>query len=184
MFLRSACRLCPSVRCRAATTLLSNIAMQTTGVVLMRDLSLVLPHSGQSSQLFPDANDRNAQFLPNFADTVDLSQGTKASKKVLRQPTVDNLRNLVAARIDATFATPRKLRDTRPPMATAKPRARQVPQTAQSKNENTRTSSAKKVMIIAERKYVQQLPLVRQEVMLGTPNVRFDRACRRLHELW
>gem|GEM_PF-2727887 len=48
---------------------------------------------------------------------------------------MDNLRNLVAARIDTTFATPRKL-----------------------------------------RKYVQQLPPVRQKIMqIVTPNVRFDR---------
>jgi len=38
------------------------------------------PHIGQSSQLSVDANHRNAQFLPEIAGTVVVTQGLRASK--------------------------------------------------------------------------------------------------------
>jgi hypothetical protein len=43
------------------------------------------PHSGQSSQLPLDANDGNAQFLPNLAGAVVWHTSHKSFKKVLRQ---------------------------------------------------------------------------------------------------
>ena len=48
------------------------------------------PHTGQSSQLSLNADDRNTQFLENLADAVVWHK----LKRLLRQPTVDNLRNL------------------------------------------------------------------------------------------
>ena|SRR5215213_956384 len=51
-------------------------------------------HTGQSSQLFADANDGNAQFLPKLARAVVWHTRHKSFKRLLRQPTVDNHRNL------------------------------------------------------------------------------------------
>jgi hypothetical protein len=42
------------------------------------------PHTGQSSQLSLDANDGNAQFLPNLAGAVVLHTRHKSFKRVLR----------------------------------------------------------------------------------------------------
>src|SRR6185503_8380941 len=54
---------------------------------------LMLPHTGQSSQLSVGAHDGNAQFLPNLAGAVVWHTRHKSFKRVLRQPRVDNLRN-------------------------------------------------------------------------------------------
>jgi hypothetical protein len=56
------------------------------------------PHSGQSSQLFADANDGNAQFLSTVARSALVRQPTHVPHRVairLRKPTVDNLRNFL-----------------------------------------------------------------------------------------
>jgi hypothetical protein len=54
------------------------------------DLRYSSPHSGQSSQLFPDSNHGNVQFLSNLAGAVEHK--AQELHKVLRQPAVDNLR--------------------------------------------------------------------------------------------
>ena len=61
------------------------------------------PHTGQSSQLFADANDGNAQFLPKLAGAV-VWKVRRKSFKVLTQPTVDNLRNLFLAQTAAMLS--------------------------------------------------------------------------------
>ncbi len=82
----------------------------------------------------------------------------------MRQPRVDKLRNLVAAHIDAPRHTQRKLRDTRPPMATASHELAKHHRQAQSRNEISGPAQLKSNRSIAERKYVQQLPPVATRV--------------------
>jgi len=53
----------------------------------------MLPHTGQSSQLVSEANDGDAQFLPNLVGAVVWHTRHKTFKRVLRQPIVDTPRN-------------------------------------------------------------------------------------------
>ena len=61
------------------------------------------PHTGQSSQLASDANDGNAQSVRNPKGGVTGRQGTRASKSVLSQPTVDTLRNFATCNYRMQF---------------------------------------------------------------------------------
>jgi hypothetical protein len=43
---------------------------------------MIAPHTGQSSQVFPDADDGNAQFRPNLAGAVVWHTWHRASKSL------------------------------------------------------------------------------------------------------